>query len=1043
MRNSTSARLILLAGASLIAGASASGAAAQESAPIQIDTAPDREVDPAVVPADDAIIVVTGTQIKGAKIDDVLPVTVVDEEAIEAINPSSGDELFRAIPQAGAVAFNETNTTGGINSARGDIASINLRELGTGNTLLLINGRRMVNDPGFQTELLVPVVSPDTNTIAPGSVRRVEVLRDGASAIYGADAVAGVVNTVLKSNLRGGFAEANYRLSDGTSLFNTSIRGGYGFDFNGGRSNLTFYGGYFFENGAPATDRFYSRSSDRRSDPRLVGTPFEGDSQFRNTSTFNAWGQFDIQGPRASRATAIGDDDFHIQPSTFDGCRLDLGGGICADNGTSLDVPLRYDLDADRTLYSRKHRYNAMALFNHEFSDSIEFYAEGTFYRTKSSRFNQASAPLTAVPIGISRNAFYNPFGPVTFPDGTPNPNRLASGIGGVGPGGRDLIMERYRVNDAGPRNIIVDKNEYRIVTGLRGDVGGWDFDTGFVYHQANKTDLTKNRISTTALQNQINLSTPDAYNPFNGGCYDPSRDFAPANGDCTPSNQAALDAIRIDVFRKGKTTLALADFKVSKSDLFAVPGGNVGVATGLEWRRESFIDDRDPRLDGTIIFTDSLTGNTFESDVLNSSGSPDTSGRRQVYSAFAEAFIPIVSDDMNIPLVQELSLQLAGRIERFTDIDETAAVPRIAASWTVFDGLMLRGAWSRGFRAPNLVQVNDLGTSRVNTRDDYVQCFAQIQKGQIATFDDCAGDGTISLRTGTDALEPEDSESINLGVVLAPTFLPGLMITADYWRVEQKGIVGVFGDDNAIALDLLRRLQGSSNPNVIRNAPGADDNALFAGTGLDPVGNVALVQDPYLNLDSRRVKGWDFGLVYQLPEFGAGQFDLAINAAYLESFFQSPGPDGEELLDAVASGALPTSIVISDIGEQRDLDGRPKWRWTASLGWEQGPVRATLFGRYVGDFLDTSVTQDATDINGNPNPDPGAFFPVDSWFTLNAAISYTIDNDTGRDGTRLRFGVNNLFNEAPPLADESYGFYGSLHNARGRQFTFEISNKF
>ena len=988
-------------------------------------------------------IIVTGTQIRGAKIDDVLPVTRIDEEDIETINPGSGDELFRAIPQAGAVAFNEQNTTGGVNSARGDIASINLRELGTGNTLLLINGRRMVNDPGFQTELLVPVVSPDTNSIAPGSVRRLEVLRDGASAIYGADAVAGVVNTVLKTNLNGGFVEAKYRVSDGTGLFNTSFRGGYGFDFDEGRGNLTFYGGYFHENGASTRIRSYSRSSDRSNDPRLAGTPWEGDSNFNNVSTLTPWGQFDIQGSGASGSTDIGDDDFQIQPSSFAGCRLDLGGGICADNGTTVDSELRYDLDADRSLYSRKHRYNASLLFNYELSNALEFYLEGTFYRTKSSRLRESNANLTAVPIGISRNAYYNPFGPVTFPDGSPNPNRLTSGIDGVNASGRDLIMERYRVIDAGPRQGIVDKNEYRVVAGLRGDLWGWDFDTGFVYHQANKTDLTKGRISMTAFQNQINLSTPDAYNPFNGGCYDPTRAYAAANGDCTPSNQAAIDAISIDVFRKGETTLALADFKVSKPDIFTLPGGDVGLAMGVEWRRETFEDDRDPRLDGTFTFTDSVTGDFFGSDVLGSSPSPDTSGNREVYSAFAEAFIPLVGEDMEIPLVQELTLQLAGRMEHFTDVDETAIVPRIAASWTVFDSLMLRGAWSQGFRAPNLVQVNDAGTTRVNTRDDYVQCYAQILKNEIATFDNCTGEGTVSLRTGTNALEPEDTESINLGVVLTPSFIPGLTITADYWRVEQKGIVGVFGDDNAIALDLLRRLNGSTNPNVIREAPDADQVALFAGTGLDPVGDVIQVLDPYLNLDSRRVKGWDFGVFYEIPEFGLGEFDLAFNAALLESFFQSPGADGQELLDAVADSTLPDSIVISDIGEQRGINGRPKWRWTAALNWKSGGWRTTLFGRYVGSVLDDSVTQNATDINGAANPDPGAFYPVDDWFTLNASVSYTINNDTGLDGTRLRFGVNNLFNEAPPLADESYGFFSQLHNARGRQYTFEIRKKF
>ncbi|TNE61989.1 MAG: TonB-dependent receptor, partial [Sphingomonadales bacterium] len=472
-------------------------------------------------------------------------------------------------------------------------------------------------------------------------------------------------------------------------------------------------------------------------------------------------------------------------------------------------------------------------------------------------------------------------------------------------------------------------------------------------------------------------------------------------------------------------------------------PGGDVGVATGIEFRRETFEDDRDPRLDGTITFTDSVTGDFFGSDVLGSSPSPDTDGNREVYSAYAEVFVPLVSDDMDIPLVQELNLQLAGRVEHFSDISETTVVPRVAASWTVFDSLMLRGAWSQGFRAPNLVQVNDAGTTRVNTRDDYVRCFAEIQAGIISTFDNCNGTGTVSLRTGTEQLQPEDTESINLGVVITPSFIPGLTLTADYWRVEQKGIVGVFGDDNQIALDLLRRLQGSTNPNVIRDAPDQDRIDLFAGSGLDPAGDVIQVLDAYRNLDSRVVKGWDFGVFYDIPDFGLGDFDFQFNAAYLDSFFQSPGPEGQELLDAVESGALPDSIVISDIGEQRQINGRPKWRWTASLGWESGPVRATLFGRYVGGVFDDSVTQNATDINGAPNPDPGSFFPVDSWFTMNASVSYTIENDTGLDGTRLRFGVNNLANKAPPLADESYGFYGSLHSARGREFIFEIRKNF
>lgn len=989
------------------------------------------------------VIVVTGSRIEGAKIDDVLPVTVIDEEQIEAINPASGDELFRALPQAGAVNFNEQVGVGSVNFARGDIASINLRELGTGNTLLLLNGRRMALDPGFQTELLVPVVSPDTNTIMPGSVRRVEVLRDGASAIYGADAVAGVVNTVLRSNRKGGFLQADIRKSDGIDLWSGSIRGGYGFDFNEGRSNITVYGGWFHENGVPATVRPYSRSSDRSNDPRLAGTPFEGDLNFDNRSSLTPWGQFDIQGSSTSTATTIRDDDFQIQPTSLSGCLLDLGNGLCADNGTTVDRELRFDVDNERTLYSDKERINASLLFNHEFSDSLELYFEGSYYRSESSRLIESSALLSAVPIGISRNAYWNPFGAVTFPNGAANPNRLTNGISGVGPEGRDVILERYRVVDTGPRRGTTTKDDYRIVLGLRGEFGNWDFDTGFVYHDVRKDDLTRGRISSTLLENQINLSTPDAYNPFNGGCYDPSLSLAPANGDCTPSSQSALDAIRVDVFRNGGTTLALADFKVSRNDLFSLPGGDLGVAAGVEFRRETFFDDRDPRLDGTITYTNSVTGAFFGSDVVNSSPSPDTSGNREVYSGFVEAFVPLISDEMDIPLIQDLNVQLAGRFEHFADIGETAIVPRIAASWTVFEGVMLRGAWSQGFRAPNLVQVNDLGTTRANSRDDFVRCFAQIQKGIIASFDTCVGEGTVSLRTGTNVLKPEETESVNLGAVFTPEFIPGLTLTVDYWRVNQSGIVGVFGDANAIALDLLRRINGSTNPNVIRFDPEADDITLFAGTGLEPVGRIAQVLDPYLNLDSREVAGWDFGMAWNFGNvLGIGDLEIGANAAYLEKFFQSPGTDGEELLVAVANGELPDSLTIANIGELREQNGRPKWRWTANLSLESGPVNFRMFGQYVGSVFDSGVLQDTTDINGNPNPDPGSFYRVDDWFTLNASIGYQPESGP-LEGTNFRLGINNLFDQDPPLADENFGFLSQLHSARGRQFTFQIRRNF
>ena len=160
-------------------------------------------------------IVVTGSHIRGAQITDALPVSIISSDDIEVLGFDSGDELLDEVAANGQNFFNEAeNISGGVNSARGDIGAFNLRSLGTGNTLVLINGRRMVNAPSFQTEEVggsfVPVNTVNSATLPVYGIQRIEVLKDGASAIYGADAVAGVVNTVLKNNFEGLTIRAKY-----------------------------------------------------------------------------------------------------------------------------------------------------------------------------------------------------------------------------------------------------------------------------------------------------------------------------------------------------------------------------------------------------------------------------------------------------------------------------------------------------------------------------------------------------------------------------------------------------------------------------------------------------------------------------------------------------------------------------------------------------------------------------------------------------------------------------------------------------------------
>ncbi len=458
------------------------------------------------------------------------------------------------------------------------------------------------------------------------------------------------------------------------------------------------------------------------------------------------------------------------------------------------------------------------------------------------------------------------------------------------------------------------------------------------------------------------------------------------------------------------------------------MPAGHLGLAFGAEWRLESFRDDRDPRLDGTITYTDSVTGERSDSDVMGSSPTSDTSGHRHVISAYAEVAVPLVSPEMDVPLVRSLDLQLAGRYEDYSDVGDVLK-PKVALGWQMTDWLMWRAAWSEGFRAPNLPQVFERGVERVNTRSDYVRCEADLRAGRIADFDSCSSLQQVpSSRSGSSDLKPEDVENFSAGFVLSPT--SALRLSADYWRVEQKGVVGIFGDSNHIALDYVLRVRGSSNPNVIRAAPDQDDIDAFAGTGLEPVGEIIAVVDNYMNLLPRTIEGIDFGFAYRWDDTPLGDWSLGLNAARLLEFYQDPSPEAALILEAQQSGEISSGFVVAGAEDLMQRDGRPKWRGTANLTWRMNQWTTGVWASYVGDVLGSATLADGTP------------FMIDDWLTVNLYGQYAFE-DGWLDGTTVRLGVRNVADEDPPLADESFGYMGDLHSNRGRYWHVSLRRKF
>ncbi|HYD44307.1 MAG TPA: TonB-dependent receptor, partial [Phenylobacterium sp.] len=720
-------RAVLLAGASLLA---ASAAQAQDAPPPATEEAAEVEE-----------IVVVGSQIRGAQVNEALPVTVLSTSDIEATGASGGDDLLRSIPQMGDVAFNESRDAGGINDARGDVASINLRGLGTGNTLVLLNGRRMVLHPGTQAENLIPVTSVNANAIPVLGVARVEVLRDGAAAIYGTDAVAGVVNNVLKTRFDGLTVEAEGGFMEGTDFQEYELNFEAGHTFNDGKSNISLFGSYVNRDPLRAEERPFSRESDLR--PRVVGTPFEDDTEFDNRSADMPWGEFIRLNPTtfaaANATTFVGGQQltaangvFHVQPTANGSCVVTFG-EICFDNATAgatatgADANLRYNVNEVRNLIGEVDRTNLFAYFNHEFDNGLEAFAEaGVYYADYHSQRDQETN-LASQRLIIPAGAFYNPLGS--------NAGRLpglnsGSATGAFPAGGAPVELQDYRPVDAGPLTYNVEDLITRYLAGVRGEFAGFDWESAFLYSRA-KTDDTMQVTSLTLFQQALSGTTAGAYNPFNGG--DPNN---PGEGDSSPNPQSVIDSFVVDVSRISKTSLRLWDFKVSKRDLFTLPAGDVGVAAGVELRRETFSEDRDDRLDGTIVFT-ALDGTSNGSDVMGASPTPDTKGARNVQSGWLEFAVPVVSRDMNIPLVHSLDLQLAARYEHYTSFGDVLK-PKVAAGWRPAEWLLIRGSWSEGFRAPNLPQLYERGIQRSNTRTDYARCEIARRNGQIPNFDAC-----------------------------------------------------------------------------------------------------------------------------------------------------------------------------------------------------------------------------------------------------------------------------------------------------------------
>ena len=950
-------------------------------------------------------IVIIGSQIKGAKITGALPVTVISSEDIDVIGAADGDELIDNLVEQGMNFFNENEqVSGGVNAARGDVGAYNLRNMGVGNTLSLLNGRRLVNNAGYQTEYIggdfVPTLTVNTNSIPVNGLDRLEVLKDGASALYGADAVAGVVNNVLDNDFVGTRMQFRSGGIESLDAKDNTFSVKHGMDLNGGKTNVSVFFSHRDRDGiALSEDPKWAIGDYRYNYPggkeAYDASVWSSDTNLRNLYTYQM-PQLDMSGT-AGFTDSRGETQ--LVATGHPGClrtgAIDSGFGSCLvpdfetrtiNTGAAPQMLRDYRGDLERT--------NLFVYINHELDNGNDFFSEISMYSAESERQdNNGSFP--AGNIAIASDYYWSQQIP--------------------GMEGKKLRIDGWRPNTL-PRTVNVDKDSYRFLAGLRGTTdSNWDWETALVFSKSESSDATSNRINLNALKTELNSTNSSAFNIY--------------NPDFSANNSQNILAV---INRDDESELTMFDVKFSNDNILELPAGPVGALIGFEYREETYSDDRDPLLDGTIPFnTDSsLATNThpYRSAVMGSSATEDVYGEKEVNSIFAE---------FQIPLTEKINAQLALRHEDFSD-SKSATVGKFALGYEVNNSLFLRASASTAFRAPNLVQVNQLRVARTGTRIDSVMQY-------VASVNGLAKSGTIGdydftvlrFSEGAKDLEPEESDNTSFGLVLTPEAFEGLTITLDAWEIEKENTIGLFGRNNNGVMDLLLRLQaGNSNcTGAIGNSAVSRDDlsdldedelGYFANAGLCPVGRSLVVKDEYLNMATRTIEGRD-AVVYYDFETDLGDFALTYADSRTTTFEQTPTGSFNTLQAAIDDGTLPSYTVLDGFGDLLGRDGNYERKSSFRINYSKGNYGAMISALKIGSFYQAKISKSSD----------GSKWILPAMTTVNASIHYKFK--LMENNARVKLGIKNLNDKRAPLADGYNGFFSDVHSDLGRNYYLDF----
>jgi iron complex outermembrane receptor protein len=1010
-------------------------------------------------------VIVTGSNIPTTETEAALPVTVYSAEVLQKNGANTPAEGLRQLPSYVGNTFTENDSNGG-NGA----ASVTLRGLGPANTLTLINGRRTN-------------IFSNINAIPVGALSRAEILKDGASSVYGSDAVAGVVNFILL-NGGGDFFNGDppyegaevFLLYGNTSTDDARVLQGYmrgGVTALDGKVAIAAAGEYYNRLDIFSRDRNVSASADTR---HLGGA--------NNASpTYAGRAQYRTSGTETVQATLI--DLTTVNPNNTTPGNPGATYRVFDAAAPNTD-PDRFNFRAFTPAIpgQEKAEYYVTGRLK-IFDDMLQMYGDILYAKTKQNN-GLAAAPFALSRTDLIQNSPFSPFDETTG----------------------QLRATRYRlVNDLGPRRSLFDDDYYRYTIGFAGEfnmtnnqfISNWGYDSGFVYERQQEIRVDSGDAKRSAIVAAIAGFDPNGN--FTGVYFDPFiGQNAPTSGTANTYTSAGVFAGTHTYDNKATATAAsyighsifkerdfAYDAKANGNFFPELWNGGVGASIGYEHRHSGQESIPDPV--------------QVAGDQLGFNQSPLDKFVQEVDSFFGEVRLPLITSTQNISWMRSLELDFAYRYEEFEDRNQdpffiagvpftkgkfnNGGDPRISIRIQPIEDVILRGSWGKSFRSP----------APINLFNPPFQNFPQLFDPAIhgsGTFQPAQGVNEV----GNPNLKPEETDSYAAGIVYTPAWVRNmtggtLTLSVDFYQEFTNQLI-LNPNDEAQVL-LIQSAPGGVGITTDPDGPGLGVPGLGGGGPALGVtrnndgpggipGTVSAIDSAFFNAGKRLVNGMDVNAVYQLPTSNWGTYTWTAGYNYFFTWKASVGPGANlhSFLGDYNNGTLPLAP-----GAIPYHKGFLRFEWEGTTGWMRG-FDFVAAGNYISSFNDDSAFLIALPgvpkpviTNGNPlDPTYSRYRRVTDYITLDmqlsyefkkpvteaAVASYSKDSKDGKNAmapvggadngtfaqrmlwnTKFTVGVNNAFDREPPSVLGAFNdtYDTSLYSIRDRFYYISLAKKF